>query len=143
MDSFSASPLDKVLADWLSEAASTVAGPLIIGALLIFALVSLLLDKIPTRTVIGAHFTIFLFAAWVTRAPILLTGDILLRTAVILVLLKFVGAFFAWLGEPEGIVGPRLCTLAGVAVVATITLGSAVAKEAEKSKHDLRRDQRW
>jgi hypothetical protein len=136
MDATSA--FNKVLTDVILQATSTIVGPTIIITLLVFALISLLLDKVPTNTVISAHLIIFLFASVATYVPVLITFQILVRTLGILLALKYVGRFFAWLGMDEGFFGPRLLILLGLGVTSALTLASAVAELDENT-----RDKNW
>ena len=132
MDATSA--FNKVLTDIILQATSTIAEPAIILTLLVFALISLLLDKIPTNTVISAHLIIFLFVSVATYVPVLISFHILVHTLGILVGLKYIGRFVAWLGMDEGFFGPRLLILLGLGVTSALTLASAVAELDENTR---------
>ena len=85
--------------------------PLVIVALLASALASHLLDKMPYKTIIGAHLTIFLFVSTGTHLPLNLAFNTLAITFAIFSVLKPVAWFYAWIGGTEEGFGPRCLTL--------------------------------
>jgi hypothetical protein len=130
-------PFNKYLASTFLEYISAIIGPLIITTLLLFTLISLLVDKIPTRTIIGAHLTVFLVASIFTHVPILLNFEILVRTGIIVWILKLAGGFLAWIGMKEGSWGLRFWALFAMGVSTVLTLWSALLKFTEPA------EERW
>jgi hypothetical protein len=125
MDS-SAAFFNKVLADFVVQRTAKFLAPAYVITLLALAFISILIDKLPTRTILGAHFTIFIFASVGGPVSTILSFKILAYAVTTMVALKFVGRFFSWLGEKEEAFGPRLVVLGILTIFSLIILGTAL-----------------